>query len=51
MAATMAGDKFVERHEQESLLHVLNTCDTQYAFPTGHAQENLKAAWGWAESA
>lgn len=45
-----AGDKFTERHDQEALLQVLNTCDHQYAWPTGHAQENLKSAWGWAES-
>lgn len=50
MAVTLAGDKFTERHEQEMLLQALNTCDKQYALPTGHAQENLKAAWGWAES-
>lgn len=48
MSVTMAGDKFTERHEQEAVLEVLNTCDTEKGWPTGHAQENLKAAWGWA---
>jgi len=47
MAAVAAGDKFTELHEQEALLHVLNMCDTQYGFPTGHARDDLKAAWGW----
>lgn len=50
MSVTMAGDKFTERHEQEAVLNVLNVCDRLYAWPTGHAQENLKAAWGWADS-
>lgn len=50
MAITLAGDRFTKRHEQEALLHVLNTCDTHYGWPTGHAQENLRAAWNWAES-
>lgn len=50
MAITMAGDKFNERHEQEALLEILNTCDQQHGWPTGHAQENLKAAWGWVGS-
>lgn len=48
MAITMAGDKFDQRHEQEAVLRILNLCDTEQAWPTGHAQENLKAAWGWA---
>lgn len=48
MAVTMAGDKFSERHEQEAVLQILNACDTEKAWPTGHAQENLKVAWGWA---
>lgn len=47
MSVVIAGDKFTERHEQEALMDVLNTCDVQYGFPTGHACENLKGAWGW----
>ena len=50
MAVTMAGDKFTERHEQEALMNVLNICDKTQGWPTGHAQENLKDAWGWTES-
>ena len=48
MSIVAAGDKFTEQGEREALLHVLGLCDTQYAFPTGHARENLRAAWGWA---
>ncbi|KAI5370836.1 putative zn(2)-C6 fungal-type DNA-binding domain, fungal transcription factor [Septoria linicola] len=51
MAVTMAGDKFTKRNEQEALIEILQECDTKHAWPTGHAIENLKAAWGWEESA
>lgn len=51
MAVAAAGDKFTEARDQEALLHVLDICDSQYAFPTGHARENLKAAWGWTHGA
>jgi hypothetical protein len=47
MGVTMAGDKFTDRREQEALIAILETCDRQHAWPTGHAMENLKAAWGW----
>lgn len=47
MSIVAAGDKFEEPHEQEALLYILNLCDSRYAFPTGHARENLRAAWGW----
>lgn len=49
MSVVAAGDKFTLRSEQEALLNVLNICDSQYAFPTSHARENLKAAWGWTQ--
>lgn len=46
MAIAAAGDKFTDAREREALLHVLDICDADYAFPTGHARANLKAAWG-----
>ena len=47
MAIVGGGDKFEALHEQEALLHVLNVGDVQYGFPTSHARDDLKAAWGW----
>lgn len=50
MAATLAGERFAQRHEQEALLDVLDQCDKMHAWPTGVAITNLKAAWGWEET-
>lgn len=50
MAVAIAGDKFTERQEQEALMDLLDRGERMHAHPTGHAQENLKAAWGWASS-
>jgi hypothetical protein len=47
MAITIAGDKFEDPTEQNALLHLLDVCDKKHAHPTGRAQDNLKAAWGW----
>jgi hypothetical protein len=47
MAVVAGGDKFTELHERKALLDVLHICDAQYAFPTGHARDDLRAAWGW----
>ncbi|KAK4506883.1 hypothetical protein PRZ48_000616 [Zasmidium cellare] len=50
MAASMAGERFTERREQEALLYVLDQCDKMHAWPTGVAIRNLKGAWGWEET-
>jgi hypothetical protein len=47
MAIVIAGDKFIDRKEQEAVLEILMTCDVEHAWGTGTVRENLKAGWGW----
>ncbi|MCJ1259177.1 hypothetical protein MMC24_007013 [Lignoscripta atroalba] len=44
---SMAGDRFTERSEQETLLDVLVRTEKEFAWPTDAAQKQLREAWRW----
>jgi hypothetical protein len=47
MAIVIAGDKFVDRREQDAVVEILLACDRKHAWETGKMIENLKVSWGW----
>ncbi|KAI1750342.1 hypothetical protein F4782DRAFT_541698 [Xylaria castorea] len=47
VSIVIAGDRFMDRHEQEILYHILVETGQDLGWPTGSAQEDLVSAWGW----
>ena len=47
MAIVIAGDKFVDRREQDAVVDILLACDRKHAWETGKMIDNLKVSWGW----
>ncbi|KAK9418070.1 hypothetical protein SUNI508_08499 [Seiridium unicorne] len=50
VSIVMAGDRFIERQEQEALYRILVKIEKEMAWPTGAAQIDLKNAWGWSKT-
>jgi hypothetical protein len=47
MGIAMCGEHFVERHEQEALIEVLEELEGEHAWPSASTQDVLKKSWGW----
>ncbi|KAI1120606.1 hypothetical protein F5Y10DRAFT_258052 [Nemania abortiva] len=47
VSIVIAGDRFTEKHEQDTLYDILVKTGEELFWPTWSAQEDMRLAWGW----